>query len=143
MPRKPDSAIPANESLYRSIEANDVVNDDILPSAVDAPRCSFNRSQYSSPEDVLTSNRPQDTGIAEVTPERLPEPLARDGANPLEFVAEDDPNPVDDPDNEAHCEVRVKPQGSPFNKNFKLPKALKPAVLNRLARTLKIYERPT
>jgi hypothetical protein len=63
MARAPDEQIPPDEALYRSISAADVIGNDVLSSAVDLPRCSFNRGKFSTPEDVLVSRRPDDTGI--------------------------------------------------------------------------------
>jgi hypothetical protein len=58
-------------------------------------------------------------------------------------VAEDDPNPEEEQSNSAHCEVRVKPQGSKFTPNYKInDKTVKAEAQNRLARKLKIHTPP-
>src|SRR5690606_25446872 len=117
MPRTPDEEIPPDEPLYRSISAADVIGPDVQPGAVDLPRCSFNRGKYSAPEAVIVERRPQDNGIVAITGNELPGPVPRASGEPYEFFTADDPNPPEDPNNDAHCEVRVKPQGRPFTKN--------------------------
>lgn len=107
MARAPDEQIPPDEPLYRSISAADVIGIDVLSSAVDLPRCSFNRGKYSAPEDVLVARRPDDNGIVAITGNELPSPVPRATGDPYEFFTADDPNPSEDPDNDAHCEVRT------------------------------------
>lgn len=142
MARVPDKAIPAEEPLYRSISADDVSGEDILPQAVDLPRCSFNRSAYSEPEHVFSDRRPLDNGIAELLVGNVPEPVPRETGNPYEFIVVDDPNPAEDPDNAAHCEVRIKPQGIPFSKNHKVNKTILAKAKDALARKLRLHTAP-
>ena len=125
MARDREPEIPAQEPLYRSISANDVVGDDVQLDAVDMPRCSFNRGAYSKPEDVFVDTRPDDNGIVEITPSELPGPVPRKvptSGQPYEFFAADDPNPPEDPENDSHREIRAKPVGSTFSKNHKMKK---------------------
>lgn len=144
MVRRTDESIPPDEPLYRSISLDDVRGEDVLPQAVDLPRCSFNRSRYSKPEDVLTPKRPLDNGIAELLPGNLPDPVPRaSGGNPYEFLAADDPNPQEDPENDAHCEIRIKPKGLPFNSNHKVKdKGVLAKAKDELARKMNIQTRP-
>ncbi|MBN1609406.1 MAG: hypothetical protein JW940_22440 [Polyangiaceae bacterium] len=142
MSRLQDAEIPSGESLYRSVSDEEVNGDDILPTAVDLPRCSFNRSAYSRPESVFTSRRPGDTGIVEIQPQRLPPPVPRASGDPYEFLAVDHPNPPEDPENDAHCEVRIKPSGHDFSKNHKVGKEILAKAKDALARRLRIYMRP-
>jgi hypothetical protein len=108
MPRTPDGTIPVDEALFRSVSIDDVKGEDVLPQAVDLPRCSFNRSAYSTPEDVVTPKRPRDNGVVAVTAAELPEPVPRETAEPNVFFVADDPNPPEEPANDAHCEVRMR-----------------------------------
>ncbi len=144
MTRSADAEIPTSEELYRSISRDDLAGDDVLPSAVDLPRCSFNRSKYSVPESVIVEARPNDTGIVSVTPERLPEPVPRASApeRPYEFFAQDDPNPPEDPANDAHCEVRIRPRGQAFSKNHKVNKEILAKAKDALARKLHLVRHP-
>ncbi len=145
MSRGRDSEIPTEEPLYRSISADDVIGDDVQPSAVEMPRCSFNRGAYSKPEDVFVLTRPNDNGIVEITPAELPDPVPRKNpasGKPYEFFAEDDPNPPEDPENDAHCEVRAKPEGSTFSRNHKMKKENRAIAQDALARRLRIIKLP-
>lgn len=144
MPRQPDPSVPPTEPLYRSLSVDDVCNGEVLPEAVDVPRCSFNRSAYSKPKQVFAPSRPSDTGIGVITGAELPGPFERpSGATPYEYVVEDDPNPPDDQSNDAHCEVRLTRQGLPYNKNHNYDKATKRAAREQLAKKLRIYLDPT
>lgn len=145
MARTVDATIPDDEPLYRSVSKDDV--DDrlaVLATAVEVPACSFNRSKYSEPEDVLAP-RPTDTGIVVITPRELPPPIPRADEIPYEFFAADDPCPPEDPVNEAHCEVRIRRQGHDYTKNLKLKPKPEMAMKAReaLARSLRIYRSPT
>jgi hypothetical protein len=142
MPRTPDGTIPVDEALYRSVSSDDVKGDDVLPQAVDLPRCSFNRSAYSKPEDVVTPKRPRDDGVVAVTPAELPEPVPRETAAPYVFFAADDPNPPEEPANDAHCEVRMRPKGREFSKNHKPNKQVLAKARDALARRLRIVRAP-
>ena len=92
MARAPDEEMPADEPLYRSISAADVIGIDVLSSAVDLPRCSFNRGKYSAAQDVLVARRPDDNGIVAITGNELPAPVPRASGAPYEFFTADDPN---------------------------------------------------
>jgi hypothetical protein len=142
MPRTPDETIPVDEALFRSISTDDVNGSDVLPQAVDLPRCSFNRSAYSTAEDVLTPNRPRDNGVVEVTPGELPEPIPRATAEPYVFFVDDNPNPPEDPGNDAHCEVRIRPEDREFSKNHKPNKQILAKARDALARKLRVVLAP-
>jgi|GEM_PF-1209027 len=142
MVRARDEAIPAEEPLYRSISSDYINGEDILPQAIDLPRCSFNRSKHSIPEAVRTLRRPNDTGIVELLPRNLPPPVPRASGSPYEFFAVDDPNPAEDPENDAHCEVRIKPQGAAFSKNHKVKKDVLALAKNSLAKNLRLHTPP-
>jgi hypothetical protein len=141
-----DEPIQPNEQLYRSVSAEDVIGEDVLPSAVELPRCSFNREKYcDGPLSVFTERRPQDTGVLAVTPETLPGPVPRDAVStgsPYEFFAADDPYPAEDPTNAAHAEVRLRPRGMPFSKNHRPNKGVLAKARDELARRLRIVIRP-
>lgn len=143
MPRERHDAIPADEHLFRSISSDDVLGGDVLPQAVDLPRCSFNRSAYSEATAVFRASRPHDNGVAVLVAGDLPAPVPRATAVPYEFVVVDDPNPAEDPDNDAHCEVRLKPQGLPFNKNRKPSKEILAKAKEALASKLAVHVPPT
>jgi hypothetical protein len=59
--------------------------------------------------------------------------------------ATNDPCPQEDPDNEAHCEVRIRRQGHDYTRNLKLKPKPEMAMKAReaLARTLRIHRAPT
>jgi hypothetical protein len=144
--RAVDESIPPDEKLYRSVSSADVIGEDVLPSAVDLPRCSFDREKYcESPTSVLTDRRRGDTGVLSITSSELPEPVPRlppsNGA-PYEFFAVDDPYPPEDPNNKAHAEVRMKPVGATFSKNHKPPKPVLAKAKDALARRLRIVIPP-
>ena len=144
--RTPDAVLPEDELLYRSIAASDVIGADVQPSAVELPQCSFNRARYcTGAESVLTASRPEDTGVVSITRGTLPGPVPRlqpSTGKPYEFVADDDPHPPEDPDNAAHAEVRLKPEGDEFNSNHKVKKEILAKATNELARRLKIVKAP-
>lgn len=146
MGRSRDEVIPANEPMYRSISREDVREVDgkldILPDAVDLPRCSFNRSAYSEPEDVFTERRPGDTGIVQIAPRDLPGPVPRAPGAPYEFFAHDDPNPPEDEANDAHREVRIRPQGLEFSPNYRPKKPILAKAKEALARALHVHTPP-
>ena len=144
MTRSADAEIPANEDLYRSISRDDVAGEDVLPTAVDLPRCSFNRSAHSAPESVIVEARPNDTGIVCIAPERLPEPVPRPTApdRPYQFCAQDDPNPPEDLANDAHCEIRMYPKGQPFSRNHQVKKEILAKAKDALARRLLVLRQP-
>jgi len=139
--RVPDGDIPPEEPLYRSVGADGVNGEDVLPFALELPQCSFNRSKYSHPEQVLVP-RPEHTGILSVRPLDLPGPVPRHTGSPYEFFAADDPNPKEDLQNDAHCEVRIKPQGLTFSKNHKVKKEILAKALDELARKVRIFRTP-
>jgi hypothetical protein len=143
MPRSADPTIPAEEALYRSVAKEHVGEHGVLAAAVDAPACSFNRSRYSAPDDVITASRPTENGILEITPGELPPPLPRADATPYEFYAADDPCLVNGRENEAHCEVRIKRTGTEYAANHKPPKDIKLKAREALARKLRIHRIPT
>ena len=120
-----------------------MIGTDVQSSAVDLPRCSFNRGKYSVPEAVLVEQRPDDNGIVEVRGNKLPSPVPRASGAPYEFFTTDDPNPPEDPDNDAHCEVRIRPHGRAFSKNHKVNKEVRAVALDALARCLRIIKMPT
>jgi len=142
MARPPDETIPGDEALYRSISVDDVNGEDVLPQGVDLPRCSFNRSKHSKPEDVFVESRPNDNGVAQVVPDGLPPPVPRASGEPYEFFAQDDPNPREDPENDAHCEIRIKPRGRPFSKNHEVNKSVLAKAKDELARKLRVLIPP-
>jgi len=82
------------------------------------------------------------SGIVAITGNKLPGPVPRASGDPYEFFTADDPNPPEDPDNDAHCEVRVKPQGRPFTKNHKMNKEVRAKAQDALARCLRIVKMP-
>jgi hypothetical protein len=133
-----DDPIPPEELLYRSVSAQDLVGNDILDSAVDLPRCSFNRAKYSQPGDVITVSRPKDNGILTLTSGELPGPVPRDTGEPYEFFTQDDPTD----DNGAHAEVRMRRQGHPFNPNHKVNKTVLAKAKDQLVRKLRVYKAP-
>ena len=110
--RQPDSEIPGDELLYRSIAPAALVDGDrVSAHAVELPRMSVNRSRYSQPTEVLRSSRPGDTRVARIRAADLPDPQRSPDAGHevwYRFSAEDDPCPPEDPNNEAHAEVRLR-----------------------------------
>lgn len=148
MPRRTlDEPIPADELLFRSVSPEDVVGGDVMATAVDLPRCSFNRAKYcSGPASVVIEERPSDTGVVSISVGALPGPVPRSGVStgePYEFIGADDPNPDEDPENSAHAEVRLRPQGSAFSKNHRVKdKAVLAKAKDELCRRLTIVVVP-
>jgi hypothetical protein len=141
-----DEPIPPDEELFRSVSADDVIGEDVQLSAVELPRCSFNRAKYcGGPLSVLTDTRPQDTGVVAITPRLLPGPVPRVPPSigaPYQFIVADDPYPKEDPSNEAHAEVRIRPVGAEFSKNHKPPKQVLFKAKDELARRLRVVVPP-
>lgn len=138
MVRALDEPIPPEEPLYRSVSVEHVFGPDILDSAVDLPRCSFNRGKYSLPEDVVTARRAKENGIVVIHGAHLPGKVPRETGEPYEFVTQDDP--IDG--NDAHAEVRLCRQGHPFNNNHKPNKAILAKAKDQLARNLRLHKAP-
>ncbi len=146
MPRKPDLSVPPTEVLYRSLAVDDVCNGEVSDASLDGFPCvSFNRSAYSIPTSVIVPCRPSDTGIGTITGTLLPGPFPRStGATPpYAFIVCDDPNPPEDPLNDAHCEVRLTRQGLPFIRNHTYDKLAKRRAREELAKSIRIYLAPT
>lgn len=137
MSRSADASIPGDEALYRSVAAEDVFDHGVLATAVEMPACSFNRSKFSRPEDVLLP-RPSDTGIVEITPSELPGQIPRDAGEPYLFLVADDPVEA----NEAHCEVRICRKGFEYSRNHKPKKDVLMKAREELAKRLRIYRAP-
>lgn len=141
MIRDIDEPIPTDEKLYRSVAAEHVADNHVLPDAVELPRCSFNRAKYSSPEDVLVESRPTENGILWLCAGDLPEPVPREtsAGEPYEFFTADDPTE----DNEAHAEVRVRPKNGTFNLKAKISsKTTKAKAKAALAAKLRVHRPP-
>jgi hypothetical protein len=144
MPRRPDPKIPSDEPLYRSVSKEHVDEGlGVLATAVDMPACSFNRSMHSKPGDVFVPSRPNDNGILEITPQDLPGPIPRASAEPYEFFAADDPCPARDPENEAHCEIRIARTGTEYSPKHKPAKDIKLRARDALAKKLRVHKPPT
>lgn len=140
MARILDEPIPDDETLYRSVAKDDVDEHlGVLPTAVEMPACSFNRSKYSTAADVFSPSRPAENGILELTPRELPPPIPRAEATPYEFFAEDDPIES----NEAHCEVRIRRVGHPYNPKHKPSPDIRLKAREALARRMRIGRVPT
>lgn len=140
MARTPEAFVPEDELLYRSVAKDHVAEGiGVLPIAVEMPACSFNRSKYSKPEDVVVPSRPSENGILEITPRELPAPVPRADAAPYEFFAADDPIDV----NDAHCEVRLRRTGTEYSRGHKPNAAIKAKACEALARRLRVKRAPT
>jgi hypothetical protein len=140
MARPPDPTIPEDEVLYRSIAKEHVVEGiGVLAAGVEMPACSFNRSRYSEPEDVIVASRPRENGIVEIKPVDLPPPVPRADAAPYEFLATDDPIDA----NDAHCEIRLRRTGTEYSKNHKPNPAIRAKACEALARKLHVRRAPT
>jgi len=141
--RDPDATIPANELLFRSVKVEHVDGDVVHYTAVEMPRCSFNRAEHSEPNDVLVVERPEHTGIVSAMGGNLPPAIPRSGAAALEFFVRDDPNPPEDPSNIAHAEICVKPVGTGFKPKWTIAsKTVKITAREELARKLKVHTPP-
>jgi hypothetical protein len=139
MARSPETTIPADEALYRSVEKDHVDEHGVLAAAVEMPACSFNRSKYSNPEDVIVSSRPKENGVLEITPRELPPPVPRASGEPYEFFAADDP--IDG--NDAHCEVRIRRTGIEYKANHKPNRDILLKARAELAKRMRVHRVPT
>lgn len=138
MARAPDSTIPADEALYRSVAKDHVDEHGVLAAAVEMPACSFNRSKHSKPDDIIVSSRPTENGILEITPSELPPPVPRASGEPYEFLAEDDPIE----ENEAHCEVRIHRTNTPYTRSHRPKKDIIMKARAELAKRMRVYKAP-
>jgi hypothetical protein len=138
--RSTDEPIPAQEELYRSIEPGHLDGERVLEGGVDMPACSFNRQKYSQPSQVLSPKRPWETSIAMLVASNLPGPIARDNAVPYLFVVADDPCPSQDPENEAHAEVRIAREGTDYDPKHKPPSRVKKQAREALADRMRAYK---
>jgi hypothetical protein len=103
MPRQRDASIPAEESLFRGLCAEEIDGDAILDDAVDLRGTSCDRERYRVAVELLSEKRPH---VAWVAAGDLPlevKPPGQD-AVPWDFFAADDPIEG----NDAHCEIRVR-----------------------------------
>lgn len=139
MARIPEPTIPTSEALYRSVAKDEVDEHGALAAAVEMPACSFNRSKYSKPEDVLVASRPTQNGIVEITPGELPPPVPRASGEPYEFFAADDPIDA----NDAHCEVRICRTGIEYKSSHKPNKDILMKARAELAKRMRVYRAPT
>ena len=100
--RAPDPVIPPKELLYRRLREEHVDGDSVLPEAIDLQGTSCDRSQYTTPEALVSSDWPH---VGKTSGEVLPMNVLPDGEKaPWEFFAVDDPFEA----NQAHCEIRVR-----------------------------------
>ena len=140
----PDASIPSEERLYRWISKDQAKGERVLEAAIESAGTSVNREKYwPKPfEQRPPKKRPEHNGLACARVGDLPPEIPIGGVR-YEAFAVDLPNPEDDPDNEAHAEIRTgrigkdKPNahmpGSPGNK-----RELKMAV----ARVLRVIKPP-
>jgi hypothetical protein len=141
--RQAESSIPPDEELYRRVSSDEVKGDDVLWHGVEVPACSFNRAAYSEPEDVLREDDPARNGIAKMNVRDIPEPIVQEApANSWAFFVADDPNPPEDPENDAHAEVRLHVIGQEYDKDRKVTKTARMRALEALARRLKLHKYP-
>jgi hypothetical protein len=102
-----------DEELYRRVDAAHVAGSVIAVDAVEMPACSFNRSRFSRPGDVLADGSRH---IAFMAADNLPDPIRREPpAKDYEFFLEDAP----EENNAAHCEARIRPVGEEFRPKVK------------------------
>lgn len=147
MARPVDPVIPGDEKLFRSISLEHLSPvGDILSTAVDVPRCSFNRARYApEPNAVLSPSRPEENGVVVMLAGDLPEPVPRPprppqpGLVPLVFYVVDDPTD----ENDAHAEVRVRPSDQLGSPNYKVKdKVIREKAKEALARKLSVLIAP-
>ena len=111
---KPDPDFAADERLYRRVKPDQISEENhVLALALDDiterhPSCSFNRSKYSDPEDVLDSNHPAYNRIAFLVAGNLPEPQSHP-SNPTMMYAFRLTH-LPDRDNHSHTEAQVTKQ---------------------------------
>jgi len=139
MARTPSPTIPQDEPLYRRVAKDHMDGHGVLAAAIEMPACSFNRSRYSRPDDVIVPEYPTENGIVEITPGELPSPVPRTSGEPYEFFAADDPND----ENDAHCEVRIRRTGIPYAKSHKPKKDILMKARAELAKRMRVYRAPT
>jgi hypothetical protein len=138
MTRTRDNEIPSDEALYRSVAKDEVDEHGALAAAVEMPACSFNRSKYSEPEEVIVASRPTQNGILEITPAELPPPVPRTSGEPYEFFAADDPIAA----NQAHCEVRIRRTGIEYKASHKPNKEIVMKARAELAKRMRVHRVP-
>ena len=143
MARTADPEIPKDEALFRGVKPEWVTPEgDVTIYAVDLPASSFNRAKYSDAKAVLKPERPEHTSIVCARCVDLPPPVPRADAAPHECFGADDPCPKEDPENEAHAEVRVRRLGSAYAPNYKVPSSSKLKVKEALAKMMRPHVDP-
>lgn len=119
--RSVDPDFDLDEQLYRRCCPTQVVENRLLPEAINFPDWSVNRAKYSQPEDVLFPNF-HCCGIASFRVRDIPRELKSGGEkgqeeNVFEFKVVHCP----EEDNYSHSEVRTYKNGihDKSDKNFK------------------------
>ena len=100
----PDPKIPDGERLFRGLHEGWIDGNSITLHAIDYKGTSVKREAYSQPEDLLRRGFPR---VGALTAGDLPLPLLLNDVE-WRFFALDCPNPPDDPDNDAHAEIRTR-----------------------------------
>jgi hypothetical protein len=117
--RDRDTEIPPDEQLYRSIEADWVDGDKVLPFAIDGEGTSCSRQSYVEPQQALyaaVASRPEENGIAYTTAKKLPLNFRASNHVCYDVFAYDCPTL----ENEAHCEIRWRRYSDrPTEEHFK------------------------
>lgn len=141
--RAPDQLFDPDELLYRRLSTKDIAADGgVLPESLRFHQSSFDRGKYlAEPRDVLThGSNPAENGFAAILVRDLPSKLDR-GADvaPLITYPHDDPLP----ENDAHCEVRVRRDGADFDPRLKVGPEHKRSIKLAIAAKLRVIVDPT
>ncbi len=134
------SEFAEDELLYRRYLKQDFVNGQLLATAFQFPKQSFNRSQFSKPEDVLhidcCGGRDHSSwGVLQCLAKKLPSPI--DASNDCSYIFY--MKHVPKPTCYAHCELWCNLQGSGSTNDYKEPsKTVKTSFRIALARLLSI-----
>ena len=136
---KPDPIFAPDESLYRRINPDYIYNGNcVLGNALEDiqerhPSCSFNRSKYSEPKDVLDASHPEDNRIAHLVVSNLPgpQPHPKDPKVLYGYRVEHLPEEA----NYSHTEVQVTKQGTqaPRLGSAELRKHLREALAEKMS----------
>jgi hypothetical protein len=132
--------IPLDERMFRKLRHHHRNGSSVLPEAVDLRGTSCDRAAFREASDLLTEEWP---AIAFIVPQDLPtniRPTATSATNAptWDFFAVDLP----EPQNEAHCEIRIRRTGRASDDNDdaagKRPPIVREELKLALARKLRV-----
>jgi hypothetical protein len=129
------------ERLFRSIEQGWTDGDQITVDAIDLAGSSCNRERLApDPASAIDPlRRPRENGVAAIAVQDAHGHVERDEGEPWEFY----PQHLPEPENSAHCEIRVHRKGSANATDRIKSQEQKRKVKDEIAKRMRIVLRPT